>query len=91
MQVLTGYSAADVSAVRAQRVGCHKGRWRNKVGLEVSVGGDASAVTAPVLMESVSVLLYTICLSAQPLAASSVGWRPEAQVDRFHSDAHISF
>lgn len=91
MQVLTGNSTVDVSVVMAQRVGCHKGRWRNKVGLEVSVGDDASAVTASVLMESVSVLLFAICLRAQPLAASSVGWRPEAQVDRFHSDAHISF
>lgn len=64
MQVLTGESAADVSAVKTERVGCHKGRWRNKVGLEVAVGDTVSAVRAPALMESVSVRLYAICLFA---------------------------
>ncbi len=50
MQVLTVESAAYVSAVKAELVGCHKGRWCNKVGLELAVGDTVSAVRVPALM-----------------------------------------
>lgn len=64
MQVLTGASAADVSTVQTEHVGCHKGRWRNKLGLEVAVSDTVSAVRVPALMKSVSFRLYAICLFA---------------------------